>query len=258
MKNEIIAMQKETFEKAQDINKKDMKVSQKTGELSIWAGLLKCADCGRAMNKKSSTNKNGNKYEYYICSTYRKKSNNLCSKHTVKADKLEKVVLQAINLHIELLIDTEEIIKQINNSCYSNTKKENIEDMIILKQKYISKISNFKRTLYEDWKNGDITRIEYLEYKEKYEKDIENLRRNIERLENEKNENKKISSNEWIRKFKEQKNMTRLSRDIVMELIECIYVHENKNITIKFKFEDEFKRYLKYIKNNKKLLVEAV
>ena len=116
-------------------------------------------------------------------------------------------------------------------------------------KKYISKISNFKRTLYEDWKNGDITRIEYLEYKEKYEKDIENLRRNIERLENEKNENKKISSNEWIRKFKEQKNMTRLSRYIVMELIECIYVHENKNITIKFKFEDEFKRYLKYIKN---------
>ena len=47
---------KETFEKAQDLNKKDMKVSQKTGELSIWAGVLKCKDCGRAMNKKSSTN----------------------------------------------------------------------------------------------------------------------------------------------------------------------------------------------------------
>lgn len=243
---------KETFEKAQDINKKDVKVSQKTGELSIWAGILKCKDCGMAMNKKSSTNKSGNKYEYYICSTYRKKSNNLCSKHTVRADKLEKAVLQAINLHIDLLIDTEKIIKQINDSCYQNTNNINIENIIISKQKDISKISNFKRTLYEDWKNGDITRNEYLEYKAKYENDIENLKRNIERLENEKKkyENQKISSNEWIQKFREQKNIAKLSRNIVIELIECIYVHENGNITIKFKFEDEFKRYIEYIKNN--------
>lgn len=247
---------KEIFEKAQNLNKKDMKVSQKTGELSIWAGVLKCKDCGRAMNKKSSTNKNGNTYEYYICSTYRKKSNNLCTKHTIKAEKLEKAVIQAINLHIDLLSDTEEIIKQINESGLQNIKNEKIDNMIIAKQNEISKISNFKRTLYEDWKNEDITREEYLEYKHKYENDIERLKLNIERLQNEKkkNENKKISSNEWIEKFKEQKEIKRLSRDIIMELIECIYVHENDKITIKFKFEDEFKRYLEYIENNKNII----
>ena len=251
---------KETFEKAQYINKKDIKVSQKTGKLSIWAGILKCKDCGRAMNKKSSTNKRGNTYEYYICSTYRKKSNNLCSKHTVKVDKLEKAVLQAINLHIDLLINTEEIIKRINDSCFRNTKNENIENMIIAKQNDISKISNFKRNLYEDWKNEDITRKEYLEYKHKYEDDIDRLKINIERLKNEKKkyESQKVSSNKWIQRFKRQKNITKLSRDIVLELIDCIYVHENGNITIKFRFEDEFKRCLEYIENNKNVLVKAV
>lgn len=247
---------KEIFEKAQNLNKKDMKVSQKTGELSIWAGVLKCRDCGRAMNKKSSTNKSGNTYEYYICSTYRKKSNNLCTKHTIKAEKLEKAVIQAINLHIDLLIDTEEIIKQINESGLQNIKNEKIDNMIIAKQNDISKISNFKRTLYEDWKNEDITREEYLEYKHKYENDIERLKLNIERLQNEKKkyENQKISSSEWIEKFKEQKEIKKLSRDIIIELIECIYVHENNKITIKFKFEDEFKRCLEYIKNNKNVI----
>ena len=48
------------------------------------------------------------------------------------------------------------------------------------------------------------------------------------------------SQNEWIEKFKSQKGITELSRDIMMELIDCIYVHENSKITIKFKFEDEF------------------
>ncbi len=251
---------KETFEKAQEMSRRDTKVSQKTKELSVWAGFLKCADCKRAMNKKSSTNKSGSKYEYYICSTYRKKSNNLCTKHSIKVEKLEKAVLKAINLHIELLIDTEEIVKQINDSSFQNTKNENIENMIIAKQNEISKISNFKMRLYEDWKNEDITREEYLHYKQKYETDIERLKQNIERLENEKQkyENQNQSHNEWIEKFKNQKGIAELSRDIMIELIDCIYVHENGNITIKFKFEDEFKRCQEYIENNKNVLLKQV
>lgn len=244
---------KETFKKAQELSRRDTKVSQKTNELSIWAGFLKCADCGRAMNKKSSTNKSGSKYEYYICSTYRKKSNKLCTKHTIKEELLEKAVVQAINLHIDLLINTEEIIKQINQSSFQNLKNENIENMIMTKQNEISKISNFKRTLYEDWKNADITREEYLEYKQKYENDIERLKLNIERLQNEKQkyENQHQSSNKWIEKFREQKGITELSRDIMMELIDGIYVHDNGNITIRFKFEDEFKRCQDYIENKR-------
>ncbi len=234
---------KETFEKAQEISKRDTKASQKTEKLSVWAGLLRCNDCKRAMNKKSSTNKSGNKYEYYICSTYRKKSNNLCTKHSIKVENLEKAVLRAINFHINLLIDAEEIVKEINESNFQNTKNENIENMVITKQNEISKISNYKRTLYEDWKNGDITKEEYLEYKQKYEDDIERLKQNIERLKNEKQkyETQNQLHNKWIEKFKEQKAITELSRNIMMELIDCIYVKENGDITIKFKFKDELK-----------------
>ena len=115
--------------------------------------------------------------------------------------------------------------------------------MIIAKQSEISKISNLKRILYEDWKNEDITRDEYLEYKQKYENDIERLKQNIEKLQNEKQkyEIKKQLHNEWLDRFKEKKAITKLSRDIIMELIDSIYVKENGDIVIKFKFEDELK-----------------
>ena len=43
-----------------------------------------------------------------------------------------------------------------------------------------------------------------------------------------------------------------------MELIDCIYVKENGDIIIKFKFEDEFKRCLEYIENNKSVLDKQV
>ena len=239
---------KETFRKAQELIMKDTKISQKTGELSMWAGILRCKDCGMAMNKKSSTNKKGNTYEYYICSTYRKKSNKLCTKHTIKVENLKIAVLQAVNLHINLLIDTEEIIKQINQVNFKNAQNEDFENIIISRRKEIYKISNFKRALYEDWKNEDITREEYLEYKQKYEKDILKLEQNIKKLEIEKNKYEKlnIDNNKLIEKFKEKKEINELSRDMIIELVDCIYVHENGDITIKFKFEDEFKRYLEY------------
>lgn len=238
---------KDIFYKAQEINRRDTRSSKKTNKLSVWAGFLKCADCGRAMNKKSSTNKSGNIYEYYICSTYKKKSNNLCTKHSIKEEKLKHAVLQTINLHINLLIDTKKIIQQIEKNSLKNARNENIEKRINTKQNEISKILNFKKELYEDWKNEDITREEYLEYKKKYNNDIEKIKKNIETLKNEKQESKIQNQlqEEWIQKFKENKKITELSREIMLELIDYIYIYEDGNIKIKFKFRDEFKSVAK-------------
>ena len=113
----------------------------------------------------------------------------------MKQENLGKAVLEAINLHIDSLIDIEEILEQINKSEFQNIKNENIEKMITAKQNEISKISNFKMKLYEDWKNEDITREEYIEYKQKYENDIERLKQNIERLQNEKQKYKNQNVN---------------------------------------------------------------
>lgn len=234
---------KEIFEKAQELNKKDIKISQKTKELSIWAGLLKCNDCKRAMNKKSSTNKSGKTYEYYICSTYRKKSNKLCTKHTIKVDILESVILKVINLHIRLFLNVEQIIYETKRDLYENNKDITLNKIILEKEKEIIKLSRFKKNLYEDWKNGDITKEEYIDYKQKYDEDIKKTKQNIEKLYYEKKQikNQEEEKSKWLEEFKERKYITNLSRDITLELINCIYIHEDGNITIKFNFADEFK-----------------
>ena len=41
----------------------------------------------------------------------------------------------------------------------------------------------------------------------------------------------------------------------MMELIDCIYVQENGNITIRFKFEDEFRICQDYIENNRNIVL---
>lgn len=251
---------KELFEKAQALRKIDTRV-QNNGVLSIWAGVLKCADCKRAMHKKYCKNKSGTVYEYYICSTYRKKSKNLCTKHTLKVDELEKAVLETIKLYIELFVDTEKLLKQINDFNIREMANENIENIKQSKKKEIEKVNNLKRSLYEDWKDEYITKEEYLEYKQKYEKDIVRIKKEMSNLDKQnETHNQKVNENGlWIENFKLHKNITKLDRDVIKELVDYIEVHENKKITIHFKFMDELDKILEYIEDeNKASIFERV
>lgn len=239
---------KELFEKAQNLRKVDTRV-QNSGNLSMWAGILKCADCKRAMHKKYCKNKSGTTYEYYICGTYRKKSNKLCTKHTLKVEELEKAVLETIKLHIGSFVNIQNLLEQINKF---NTKKlanENMYNIKIEKEKQIEKLNNLKRGLYEDWKNDYITKEEYLEYKQKYEQDAEKIRQTMANLKKQKEKQEETinGNNKWIENFKVHKNITKLDRDIITELIDYIEVHEDKKITIHFKFMNDFNKILEYI-----------
>lgn len=231
---------KKIFEKAQKLRKVDTRI-QKSGKISCWSGILKCADCGRAMHKKYCKNKSGKIYEYYVCGTYRKKSNKLCTKHTIKAEELENAVLHAINLHIKVLLNVKDIIKQIEEFRRERVIDENIERAKEKKKNELNKVRNLKKGLYEDWKAGYITKGEYLEYRERYKKDIKKLENTINNLnmQKEKEEEKIKENNKWIEKFKLQKRIKQLDRNIIVELIECIEVHEEKRIDIHFKFKNE-------------------
>ena len=91
-----------------------------------------------------------------------------------------------------------------------------------------------------------------------YERDINGIEENINYLEEQKIKYKEqvLGNNSWIEKLKNKKNLTKLTRDIVIEFIDCIYIHENSDITIKFKFTDEYERMLEYVKINEEIAAQ--
>ena len=166
-----------------------------------------------------------------------------------KVEELEKAVLETIKLHIELLINAKELLKQMEKYNTKKLAKSNIENIEQSKEREIEKISKLKKCLYEDWKNEYITKEEYFEYKHKYELDIERIKKIIINLKEQKAEQEKIAEkkSKWIENFKRQKNIYELDRDILIELIEYIEVYENKKIKIHFKFTNELDKILDYI-----------
>lgn len=60
-------------------------------EPHLFAGLLRCADCGGAMTRRRARGT-----VYYHCSTYRRKSKTACTKHTIREDALLDQCAQAL------------------------------------------------------------------------------------------------------------------------------------------------------------------
>ena len=97
--------------------------------------------------------------------------------------------------------------------------------------------------------------------KQKYEKNIDRIKEIIENLDKQKEKQEEIINGNslWIENFKKHKNITELDRDIITEIIDYIEVHENKKITIHFKFMNELNKILEYIdEENKSSIFERV
>ena len=59
-------------------------------------------------------------------------------------------------------------------------------------------------------------------------------------------------TNSFLSQFVKYRNLQTLTREVVVELIDMIYVHEGGKITIKFKFSDAYAAAQDYIRKHGK------
>ena len=246
---------RETFAKVQSLLKRDTRTAPKQKQLYLFSGFLKCADCGRAMSRIASKGI----YVYYQCGTYKSLSKKACTMHSIKSDRLEAGVLFAIQQQVHLAITYSELVARINSAPLKKSKSKRLEDTIAAKEKELAKIMRYKQALYQDWKDGEITRNDYRHMSEDYEQQIESLSRIIQTLatEQEELENGVDAESPCFTAFLKYKNIDKLTREILGELIDYIKVHEGGNISVKFKYTDEFRRIAEYIELNSPMVEGA-
>ena len=243
---------KETFEKAQALFNRNIRKSPQKKEVDLFSGLVRCADCMRIMSKKSNKHPYG-EYHYYRCTTARKMKSGACTSHTIRIDKLEEAVLVFLRKMIEVAAEYDEILKKINSDSKrkskSNILEKALENQIAQKEKTDKMILE----LYPDWKNGMLSRQEYLDLKadllgksEKLEESINSLKKTAEDYRNGIDEN-----NSFVSSFKKIGSLEKLTRPVLTELIEEILVHEGGNITVRLKCSDAFEQAAEYIEMNK-------
>lgn len=246
---------RETFDKAQALFNRNIRKSPYKKEVDLFSGLVRCADCKRAMSKKTNRHPYG-EYHYYRCTTARKMRNCACTNHTVRIDKIEEAVLVFLQKMVEVATEYDEIIGKIN----ADSRRKNNSSVLLTaiesktreKEKYLNAI----RELYPDWKNGDISRQEYMELKASLQEKIEKIDAAINGFNERLAEYQKDmgQENPFITSFRRIGNIERLTRPIVTELIEEILVHEGGNLTIRLRCKDAFEQAAEYIEINKDIV----
>ncbi|MDE7158021.1 MAG: recombinase zinc beta ribbon domain-containing protein, partial [Clostridiales bacterium] len=225
--------------------------------LSVFAGFLKCADCGRAMQKR--TVKQPYKlYDYYVCSTH-KKLKSACTKHQIRADLLEAAVLEALNGYIALAVDFDEVLKKMSEEEKKSGAENRLQAELSAKRKELERAKKLLVDLYPDYKCGVVGKEQYFMLKEKYENAAVKLQAAIEEGEKElaNRKNGAEGHNEFIDTFKKYRGLKALTREIVTEIIENIYIHEGGNIELCLKCKNELSYAEQYLKGREGLTHSA-
>ncbi|WP_306569585.1 recombinase family protein [Faecalispora jeddahensis] len=235
------------FEKVQELLKRDTRTAPQKKKLYLFSGFLRCADCGKAMSRSQVKG-----MVYYFCRTYKDQSKTACTKHSVKHNRLEAAVLYAIQQQVYLAVHYANTLEYISTAPLQKSQSIRIEALIDAKEKERSKIMRYKQSIYQDWKDGEITHSDYRHMSEDYERQIAALGEVLKNLNAEREElqNGITAESPCLVVFKKFENIDKLTREVLVELVDHIKVHENGNISVKFKFADELRRIMEYIEIN--------
>ena len=111
------------------------------------------------------------------------------------------------------------------------------------------RLNEKKRIAYESWKLNESEKVDFVKVNNEVNNEIRLLDEDLELFTSTYRENlKKVKSNDyWIGHFKRNKRIKKLTKNILDELIDKIYVFEDGNIKIDFKYSDEYEQLLNYL-----------
>lgn len=242
----------EQFAQAQALLARDTRTAPAQKQVYLFSGFVRCADCGRAMHRKTISQPYGD-YHYYICSTFKKQHSGACTKHTIRSDRLEQAVLETLRHQIALAVEMDALIAEISRSRAQARPSAQLtaeRDTLAAER---DKAEQLKLALYPDWKAGDLSREEYHQLKAQFEQRIAGLDARLAAVQRRMDElaNGVDQTNPFLTQFLQYRNLQSLTREVVVALIDCIEVHEGGKITIRFKFSDAYAAAADYIRQNR-------
>ena len=252
------------FLNAQEQLKMDTRTGAAKEKVYCLSGVVKCGDCGANMVRKTVPS-GKRRFIYYVCGSH-KGNKGICSSHSINAEALEESVLKLLNYQINNVADLGQILEKLDDAKLRQGEMATRKDTSMpsgarvpfgreeekrgrqaaRKKEEIQKYNRLRLDLYEDYKDGLITKEEYLELKEIYEKRTQAAEQMLEAMEVAFLADGQRSTCGWINEFKKYGYLESLSREVVVSLVKQILVYEKKEgeryprIEIHFKYADEF------------------
>lgn len=250
----------ELWEKVQAVNERSSKASKDTHgkyahmpkRVNPYGSILVCADCGRVMKyvrSYSRPKKNGEMKDYYNfkCPNNIELGEKACSKKNIRADELDQIVLEVIKKQMDLFLAVKKDLDMLIAIARQKAKLQSSSGSVESIQEQINHARSMLTSLYVDYKDGIINVDEYQYGRYKYQEDITNFEREMQRLTARRTKPTRayVSKQKWEALIKKYHSATSVTPEMITALVKEIRFFANREIEISFNFMDEFEDMLK-------------
>lgn len=236
---------REVFQKVQEIREKNRKAWKDRqggpGYRNVLEGILVCGICHHAMWRNKDV-RNGKARYHFFCGSSYGHSQTKCNTSSIVDYKIFDMVLKQIKWQIALAVEADSLLEQMkrsnSQSAVYRMKKKETERARDELQRYIY----LKTSIYEDLKQGILTKDEYLTAKERYTRKISAFETELNNKQTELDHFKQCMSgeNRWLKAFLNVRDAKELTRDMAVSLLEKVEIYEDKRIHIRFRFRNEY------------------
>ena len=224
---------KELFELVQKTFKTTKCQRPRQTAKNIFAGFLRCSDCGANLNYKF-THDNPNNH-YFSCKNNRAR-NGLCKKtHHIRVDVLTNLVKNDIANIVRFATEFEdEFVKIVVDEDYKRiqaTQKKNLEVL----NKMLSRdkeLDTLCEKVFEEKVLGNLSEERFLKLSEKYEEEQFELKAQIKNMKKIVAEEKKheLNAEGFLKIVRKYSEIEELTLDILHEFIDKIIVHHREEV----------------------------
>ncbi len=219
----------DTFALAQKLQLRDTRTPPARNVLHLFSGFLRCADCQKALTRKTSKG-----YVYYCCRTYGEKSKAKCTRHSIREDVLYQAVLKALQAQVALVAQ-DAVVAAIQTAPAAPPASRRRALAQRERERAHEKVIALMDGLYVDWKSGDITGAEYHRLKAGFARQAEQLEQALQAQDQTAKQNEKPVA-PALEYFLEHRGIDRLERGLLLALVDSIYVYEGGALRIQFTF----------------------
>lgn len=241
---------KATWNLAHDIMK-NRRRETKSGETQMFAGLVKCSDCGSALNV--SRNAKTGKYTSFSCWVYKNYGKERCTSHAIGYKTLYNIVLENIRRQAECAsVQKEKYLEMLKNQMAEKATQDikSVKSELKKINKRIAQLEKILNKLYEDRALEKITEERYLLMNSNYENEYNELneRQNVLSQQIDKIETTEYNAETFTNLIEKYTNITELNARILNELIDKIVVHEKEIINgEKFQMVEIYYKFVGFI-----------
>ena len=227
--------------------------SAETGYNNVFAGIIKCADCGYHMSVSSAHRRKRPDIidcVAYVCGNYDRYGTLTCSSHKLEARDLIDFVLADINRCAQMVLGDEKAVANLQRrlSNISVGEADALERERSKLSKRLSELDRLFSALYEDRVMERITPRNYELMSRKYEEEQLSAEARIRQIDEELST--KLPREDMIRDFidavRQYRGITELTPAIVNALIDKITVSE-RHVNENGEVEQHIKIYYKFI-----------